>query len=42
MRLGGVIATLKGADAAGEAMAKAKGVRVERVYVQPDGELLER
>jgi NADPH:quinone reductase-like Zn-dependent oxidoreductase len=42
MRPGGVICTLKGADAAGEAAASEKGVRVERVFVQPDGEVLER
>jgi NADPH:quinone reductase-like Zn-dependent oxidoreductase len=41
MRPGGVIATLKGANATGEAMAKAKGVRIERVYVKPDGDVLE-
>jgi len=40
MRPGGIIATLKGADAAGEALAKAKRVRVERIFVQPDGEVL--
>jgi NADPH:quinone reductase-like Zn-dependent oxidoreductase len=42
MRPGGVIATLKGADPAGEALAREKGVRVERVFVQPDGEALEK
>jgi NADPH:quinone reductase-like Zn-dependent oxidoreductase len=42
VRAGGAIATLKGANAAGEAAAKRKGVRVERVFVQPNGEVLER
>jgi NADPH:quinone reductase-like Zn-dependent oxidoreductase len=42
MRPGGVIATLKGADPAGEALAREKGVRVERVFVQPNGEALEK
>jgi NADPH:quinone reductase-like Zn-dependent oxidoreductase len=42
VRPGGAIATLKGANAAGEAAARDKGVRVERVFVQPNGEVLER
>jgi NADPH:quinone reductase-like Zn-dependent oxidoreductase len=42
VRAGGAIATLKGANAAGEAAARKKGVRVERVFVQPNGEVLER
>jgi NADPH:quinone reductase-like Zn-dependent oxidoreductase len=42
MRPGGVIATLKGANPAGEALAREKGVRVERVFVQPNGEVLEK
>jgi len=42
MRPGGVIATLKGADPTGEALAREKGVRVERVFVQPNGEALEK
>jgi NADPH:quinone reductase-like Zn-dependent oxidoreductase len=41
MRPGGVIATLKGASSAGEALATQKGVSVERVFVQPDGEILQ-
>jgi NADPH:quinone reductase-like Zn-dependent oxidoreductase len=42
MRAGGVIATLKGANSAGEALAAKKGIRVERVFVQPDGAILEK
>ena len=42
MRPGGVIATLKGANPTGEALAREKGVRIERVFVQPDGEALEK
>ena len=42
MRPGGVIATLKGANPTGEALAREKGVRIERVFVQPNGEALEK
>jgi len=42
VRPGGAIATLKGADAAGEAAARNKHVRVERVFVRPNGEALDR
>jgi NADPH:quinone reductase-like Zn-dependent oxidoreductase len=42
MRPGGVIATLKGANPTGDALAREKGVRVERVFVQPNGEALEK
>jgi len=42
MRPGGVIATLKGANPTGDALAREKGVRVERVFVQPNGEVLEK
>jgi NADPH:quinone reductase-like Zn-dependent oxidoreductase len=42
VRPGGVIATLKGADAAGERAAAANNIRVERIFVEPNGEVLER
>jgi NADPH:quinone reductase-like Zn-dependent oxidoreductase len=41
VRPGGAIVTLKGSHAAGEEAAAAKGVRVERVFVQPNAEVLE-
>jgi NADPH:quinone reductase-like Zn-dependent oxidoreductase len=42
VRPGGAIATLKGADAAGERAAAARNIRVERIFVKPDGEVLEQ
>jgi NADPH:quinone reductase-like Zn-dependent oxidoreductase len=42
VRSGGAIATLKGADAAGERAAAAKNIRVERIFVGPNGEVLGR
>jgi NADPH:quinone reductase-like Zn-dependent oxidoreductase len=42
VRPGGAIATLKGADAAGERAAAAKSIRVERIFVEPNGEVLEQ
>jgi NADPH:quinone reductase-like Zn-dependent oxidoreductase len=41
IRPGGTIATLKGSHAAGEAAATAKSIRVERVFVEPNGTVLE-
>jgi NADPH:quinone reductase-like Zn-dependent oxidoreductase len=42
VRPGGAIATLKGTDAAGERAAAARNIRVERIFVEPDGEVLEQ